>query len=268
MLDLASGSGLVAIAAAIAGAGGVFANDIDPMCEAAVAANADLNGVATSYLAGDLIDGPLPNVDVVLAADVFYEQTPAKRFLAFLHRAHAAGMAVYAGDPGRTYFPRNAFRQVAEYEVATSTEIENAPIKTARGWLHVAQGTRTTAAGLRSVLYAFLCDLEEPARVIAAPAGYLLAADDGEQVGDVPSGLACAGAVARATGEVLLYYASAETRAHVATTSVERLLDYVTHTAGDSGSSHASVAERTALVERNLKLLARTKGKAYRGVRS
>jgi 4-O-beta-D-mannosyl-D-glucose phosphorylase len=141
------------------------------------------------------------------------------------------------------------------------------PIKTAGGWLHVAQGTRTTSAGLRSVLYAFLCDLEDPARVIAAPSGYLLAAEAGEQVGDVTSGLSCAGAVARATGEVLLYYASSETRTHVATTSVERLLDYVTHTPGDSGGTQASVAQRTALVERNLKLLARTKGKAYRGLR-
>jgi 4-O-beta-D-mannosyl-D-glucose phosphorylase len=142
------------------------------------------------------------------------------------------------------------------------------PLKTGKGWLHVAQGTRTTAAGLRSVLYAFLCDLEDPTRVIAAPAGYLLAAEGAERVGDVSSGLSCAGAVARATGEAFLYYASSETRTHVATTSVERLVDYVTHTPADPGGSHASVAQRTALIERNLKLLARTKGKAYRGVRS
>ena len=141
------------------------------------------------------------------------------------------------------------------------------PLKTAKGWLHIAQGTRTTAAGLRSVLYAFLCDLEDPARVIAEPAGYLLAALGDEQVGDVSSGLSCAGAVARANGEVLVYYASCETRTHVATTTVERLLDYVTHTPADAGSAHASVAQRSALIDRNLKLLARTKGKAYRGLR-
>ena len=86
-------------------------------------------------------------------------------------------------------------------------------------------------------------------------------------MGDVASGLACAGAVARATGEVLLYYASSETRTHVASTSVERLLDYVTHTPAESQGWHGSVAQRTAFVERNLKLLARTKGKAYRGLR-
>ena len=134
VLDLASGSGLVAIAAAMAGAASVTANDIDPMCEAAIAANAELNGVEVSYAAGDLLDAPLAAVDVILAADVFYEQTPATHFLAFLQRAHAAGTAVYAGDPGRTYFPRDVFRQVAEYEVTTSTEIENTPIKTARVW--------------------------------------------------------------------------------------------------------------------------------------
>jgi 4-O-beta-D-mannosyl-D-glucose phosphorylase len=141
------------------------------------------------------------------------------------------------------------------------------PLKTAKGWLHVAQGTRTTAAGLRSVLYAFLCDLEDPARVVAAPSGYLIGPEGGERVGDVGSGLACAGAVAKPTGEVFLYYAACESRVHVATTSVERLLDYVTHTPPDPQGSHASVVQRTAFVERNLKLLARTKGKAYRGLR-
>lgn len=133
-LDLASGSGLVAVAAAKGGASSTIANDIDPMCEAAIAVNADLNGVAIAYLPGDLLEAPLPAADVIFAADVFYEQAPAKRFLAFLQRAHAAGIAVFAGDPGRTYFPRDAFRQVAEYAVETSTEIENAPVKTARVW--------------------------------------------------------------------------------------------------------------------------------------
>jgi 4-O-beta-D-mannosyl-D-glucose phosphorylase len=117
------------------------------------------------------------------------------------------------------------------------------------------------------VLYAFLCDLEDPARVIAAPAGYLIAPLGDERVGDVSSGLACAGAVVKPTGEVCLYYASSESRVHVATTSVERLVDYVTHTPPDPQHSGASVAQRTALIERNLKLLARTKGKAYRGLR-
>ncbi len=134
VLDLASGSGLVAIAAALAGAAEVVANDIDPMCEAAVALNAELNGVAITYHGGNLLDGDPPDYDVILAADVFYEQTPAKMFRAMLERCHANGSLILAGDPGRTYFPRDAFRQVAEYAVETTTEIENHPVKTARVW--------------------------------------------------------------------------------------------------------------------------------------
>ncbi|HEV7691477.1 MAG TPA: 50S ribosomal protein L11 methyltransferase [Hyphomonadaceae bacterium] len=134
VLDLASGSGLVAIAAAKAGAAVVEANDIDPMCEAALAVNADLNGVSVEYLGDDLLGGDPPEADVILAADVFYEQGMAKRFLAFLQKAHAAGVTVLAGDPGRTYFPRDAFKLLAEYEVETSTEIENHPVKAARVW--------------------------------------------------------------------------------------------------------------------------------------
>lgn len=134
VLDLASGSGLVAIVAALGGAASTTANDIDPMCEAAIAANAELNGVAIAYLGGDLLETALPKADVILAADVFYEQTPARRFLAFLQRAQAAGANVLVGDPGRTYFPRDVFNLLAEYDVATSTEIENAPVKTACVW--------------------------------------------------------------------------------------------------------------------------------------
>jgi predicted nicotinamide N-methyase len=134
VLDLASGSGLVALAAARSGAAEVIANDIDPMCEAAIAVNSDLNGATIRYLGGNLLKAGLPNVDVILAADVFYEQTPARHFLAYLKRAHAGGIAIYAGDPGRSYFPSGAFTQVAEYAVETSREIENAPMKTARVW--------------------------------------------------------------------------------------------------------------------------------------
>ena len=134
VLDLASGSGLVAIAAALAGAPDVVANDIDPMCEAAIALNAGLNHVPIRFAGGNLLDAAPPDVDVILAADVFYEQRPAQMFRAFLERAHAAGISVFAGDPGRTYFPRDAFRLAAEYAVETTTEIENYPIQTARVW--------------------------------------------------------------------------------------------------------------------------------------
>lgn len=134
VLDLASGSGLVAIAAAKAGAAIVEANDIDPMCEAAVAANAELNGVSIEYLGDDLLGAEPPEADIILAADVFYEEIPARRFLAFLKQAHASGVTILAGDPGRTYFPRDAFKLLAEYDVETSTEIENKPVKAARVW--------------------------------------------------------------------------------------------------------------------------------------
>jgi 4-O-beta-D-mannosyl-D-glucose phosphorylase len=141
------------------------------------------------------------------------------------------------------------------------------PLRTPKGWLHVAHGVRGTAAGLRYVLYAFLCDLEDPSRVIARPGGYLLAPEGEERVGDVSNVVFSNGAVARPTGEVLLYYGSSDTRVHVATTTVDRLLDYVLHTPEDALRSHACVGQRTALIERNLKLLSRTKGKAYRGLR-
>lgn len=134
VLDIASGSGLVAIVAALAGAAEVAANDIDPVCEAAISLNADLNGVAIRYIGGSLLDGEPPPFDIIVAADVFYEQRPAQMFRAFLERAHKVGISVFAGDPGRTYFPRDAFRLVAEYSVQTTTEIENHPIQTARVW--------------------------------------------------------------------------------------------------------------------------------------
>lgn len=134
VLDLASGSGLAALAAAMAGARVVAANDIDPMCEAAVAVNAALNDVVVGYVGGDLLGGAMPEAEVILAADVFYEATPAMQFRAFLQRAHEAGITVLAGDPGRTYFPRDVFRLVAEYKVQTSTEIENGVVKSARVW--------------------------------------------------------------------------------------------------------------------------------------
>jgi predicted nicotinamide N-methyase len=134
VLDLASGSGLVAIAAALAGASDVRANDIDPMCEAAIALNAELNGVDVTFVGGDLLGGPTPDVDVILAGDVFYEQGMGARFHAFLLDARLAGVDVLVGDPGRAYVPRTGLELVGEYAVETSMEIENATTKTARVW--------------------------------------------------------------------------------------------------------------------------------------
>jgi 4-O-beta-D-mannosyl-D-glucose phosphorylase len=141
------------------------------------------------------------------------------------------------------------------------------PLKTPKGWLHVAHGVRNTAAGLRYVLYAFLCDLEDPSKVIARPSGFLLAPEGEERVGDVSNVVFCNGAVMKATGEVFIYYGSSDTRTHVATTTVDRLLDYVLHTPEDPLRSAACVHQRNELINRNLRFLARSKGKAWRGIR-
>ncbi len=153
----------------------------------------------------------------------------------------------------------------------TVKEVKNGagapPLKTPKGWLHIAHGVRNTAAGLRYVLYAFLCDLEDPSRVIARPGGFFLAPEGEERIGDVSNVAFCNGAVLRADGSVFIYYGSSDTRSHVATSSVDRLLDYVLHTPEDPLRSAACVRQRIELIDRNLKLLARAKGKAYKGLR-
>ena len=128
-----------------------------------------------------------------------------------------------------------------------------APIKTPKGWLHVAHGVRNTAAGLRYVLYVFLSDLNEPWKVTHTPGGYFLAPQGEERVGDVSNVAFCNGAVARDNGDVFIYYASSDTRCHVAATTVDRLLDYVVNTPSDGLRSYASVEQRIALIDRNLK---------------
>jgi 4-O-beta-D-mannosyl-D-glucose phosphorylase len=153
----------------------------------------------------------------------------------------------------------------------TVKEVKNGagapPLKTPKGWLHIAHGVRNTVAGLRYVLYAFLCDLEDPSRVIARPSGFFLAPEGEERVGDVSNVVFCNGAVLRSTGQVLIYYGSSDTRTHVATSTVDRLLDYVLHTPEDPLRSAACVHQRMELINRNLRYLARAKGKAYRGIR-
>lgn len=130
------------------------------------------------------------------------------------------------------------------------------PIETAQGWLHIAHGVRCNAAGWRYVLYAFLCDLQEPWRVTHRPGGYFLAPMGEERIGDVSDVVFINGQIARASGEVFLYYASSDTRLHVATTTVEQLLDYVLHTPEDPLHTHACVQQRIALIEKNKAILA------------
>ncbi len=130
-----------------------------------------------------------------------------------------------------------------------------APLKTEQGWLQLAHGVRRTAAGLRYVLYLFLTDLEDPSRLIARPGGYFLAPEGSERIGDVSNVLFSNGWVARPDGSVLLYYGSSDTRMHVVTSSVDRLLDYALHTPPDALTSHGCLQQRLELIENNKKFL-------------
>ncbi len=140
----------------------------------------------------------------------------------------------------------------------TIKEVKNGagapPIKTAAGWLHIAHGVRNTAAGLRYVIYAFLTDLRDPSKTIATPGGYLLAPEGEERTGDVSNVVFTNGLVADPDGRVLIYYASSDTRLHVAESSVEQLVDYVFHTPADGLRSRTSVETRLALIRKNAKL--------------
>lgn len=129
VFDLAAGSGLVALAAAKAGAREVTANDVDPFCEAAVRANAEANGMAIAFDGADRLTAPPPDCDVITAGDVCYEKPMAERVLAWLRAAHARGTRVLLGDPGRSYFPRDGLLRLAEYRVATTRELEDQEVK-------------------------------------------------------------------------------------------------------------------------------------------
>jgi 4-O-beta-D-mannosyl-D-glucose phosphorylase len=129
-----------------------------------------------------------------------------------------------------------------------------APIQTEHGWLHLAHGVRGTAAGLRYVLYAFMTALDEPYRITHAPGGYLLAPDGAERVGDVSNVVFSNGWIHDDQGRVLIYYASSDTRCHVAETRLDLLIDYVLHTPVDGLRSAASVAQRIALIRKNAAL--------------
>jgi predicted nicotinamide N-methyase len=134
VFDLAAGSGLVAIAAALAGAAGVTASEIDRYAGAAIALNAEANGVQVAVCLGDVLDGPPPAAGLVTAGDVFYSAELARRVLAFLDRARSAGVAVLIGDPGRAYLPRQRLTPVASYEVPVSRALEDADHKRSSVW--------------------------------------------------------------------------------------------------------------------------------------
>jgi predicted nicotinamide N-methyase len=129
VLDFATGSGLVAIAAMLAGARQTLGADIDPFCAAAVALNARANGVAVAFTGRDLLDAPPPVADLITAGDICYEQPLAERVLAWLKAAHVGGTRVLIGDPGRSYFPRQGLVKLAEYQVETTGELEDFAVK-------------------------------------------------------------------------------------------------------------------------------------------
>jgi len=129
VLDLATGSGLCAIAALQAGATDVLGTDIDPWCAHALSLNATLNGVHVAYVNGDLLDGELPDVDVILAGDIGYEWNLATRGATWLRRAADAGMRVLIGDPGRHHLPPDGLDIVATFEVPTTLDLEQSLTK-------------------------------------------------------------------------------------------------------------------------------------------
>jgi 4-O-beta-D-mannosyl-D-glucose phosphorylase len=137
----------------------------------------------------------------------------------------------------------------------TIAEMKNgqgpAPLKTKQGWLHLAHGVRNTAAGLRYVLYMFMTDLQDVTRVIHKPGGYFLAPEGEERVGDVSNVVFCNGWIMDEDGTVYIYYASSDTRMHVALSSVDRLVDYVMNTPEDGLSSAASVKAIMDIIEKN-----------------
>jgi len=146
-----------------------------------------------------------------------------------------------------------------EYHTIKETKngLGPAPIKTDQGWLHLAHGVRGTAAGLRYVLYLFLCDLREPWRITHQPGGYFLAPEGNERIGDVSNVLFSCGWVVQNDDDVFIYYGSSDTRIHVATSTVEKLLDYVINTPPDPLRSYSCVEQRCELIDKNLKILGR-----------
>jgi 4-O-beta-D-mannosyl-D-glucose phosphorylase len=141
----------------------------------------------------------------------------------------------------------------------TVKEVKNGqgptPLKTDKGWLHLAHGVRYTAAGLRYVLYMFMTSLKDPSKVICRPGGHFMAPQGKERVGDVSNVVFCNGWIRNDKDKVFIYYASSDTRMHVATTTVEKLLDYVINTPEDPGRTELCAKQRDELAIKNLKIL-------------
>jgi len=142
VFDFATGSGIVALACARAGAAEVTGSDIDPFSAAAVEVNARANGVRVGFVARDVLDEPPPEVDVLLAGDTWYERSLAGRVLPWLRSVAASGIEVLVGDPGRRYLPTDALELVATYAVRTTTELEDLALK--QGFVYRLRGSPDT----------------------------------------------------------------------------------------------------------------------------
>ena len=148
---------------------------------------------------------------------------------------------------------------IDEKSYHTVKEVKNgqgpAPIRTEIGWLHIAHGVRNTAAGLRYVLYCFVTGLDNPAKGTYSPGGYLIAPESDERVGDVSNVVFCNGVIARSNGDVYIYYASSDTRLHVASTTIDKLTDYAVNTPPDPGRTGLCVEQRYRLISKNIELI-------------
>ena len=134
VLDLATGSGLVAIAAAQAGSASIAATDIDELATTAAGMNASLNQVRLEIKLADILDQHPPSADVILVGDLFYEKTLAMRCLAWLRQAQEQGARIFIGDPGRSYLPKGELEKLAEYNVPVTRDLEDAEIKKTAVW--------------------------------------------------------------------------------------------------------------------------------------
>ena len=145
---------------------------------------------------------------------------------------------------------------ISERRYHTITEVKNGegphPIRTDKGWLHLAHGVRGCASGLRYVLYLYMTSLEDPSKVIAQPSGFFLAPEEDEYIGDVMNVLFANGWICDEDGKVFIYYASSDTRMHVATSSVRRLVDYCLNTEPDGGRTGLTVERINRLIDKNI----------------
>lgn len=167
-----------------------------------------------------------------------------------------SGGGICAGFSGSMEHPEVTDEKIIDPKVYhTIKEVKNGsgavPIKTDKGWLFIAHGVRNTAAGLRYVIYAFMTSLDDPTKVIASPSGYLIAPEGEERTGDVSNVVFTNGAIADDDGRLLIYYASSDTRLHVAESTVDRMTDYCLNTPADSLTSRGQVEKRLALIEAN-----------------